>query len=160
MTPACQVVLVGIQLSSSFNCTVNTNFQTGIGPHSLDIIKFISSILGPQDQAPRRWSQEVDEEPSSGTNMTLYFLGVLLFSGASLVAQLVKNLPEMQKTWVRSLGWKDPLEKGKATHCSILAWRIPWTFTFTSLSFFSDLFLPWIHPTAANLNFPKLWKCA
>ena len=46
---------------------------------------------------------------------------------ASLVAQLVKNLPAMQKTWVRSLGWEDPLEKGKATHSSILAWRIPWT---------------------------------
>ena len=47
--------------------------------------------------------------------------------GASLVAQLVKNLPEMQETWVRSLGWEDPLEKGKTTHSSILAWRIPWT---------------------------------
>ena len=46
---------------------------------------------------------------------------------ASLVAQLVKNLPAMRKTWVRSLGWEDPLEKGKATHSSILAWRIPWT---------------------------------
>ena len=45
--------------------------------------------------------------------------------GASLVAQLVKNLPAMQETWVRSLGWEDPLEKGKATHSSILAWRIP-----------------------------------
>jgi len=47
--------------------------------------------------------------------------------GASLLAQLVKNPPAMQETWVRSLGWKDPLEKGKATHSSILAWRIPWT---------------------------------
>ena len=47
--------------------------------------------------------------------------------GASLVAQLVENLPAMQKTWVRSLCWEDPLEKGKATHSSILAWRIPWT---------------------------------
>ena len=44
---------------------------------------------------------------------------------ASLVAQLVKNLPAMQETWVQSLGWEDPLEKGKATHSSILAWRIP-----------------------------------
>ena len=44
---------------------------------------------------------------------------------ASLVAQTVKNLPAMQGTWVRSLGWEDPLEKGKATHSSILAWRIP-----------------------------------
>ena len=46
---------------------------------------------------------------------------------ASLVAQLVKNLPAMRQTWVRSLGWEDPLEKGKANHSSILAWRIPWT---------------------------------
>ena len=39
----------------------------------------------------------------------------------------IKNLPAMQETWVQSLGWKDPLEKGMATHSSILAWRIPWT---------------------------------
>ena len=45
----------------------------------------------------------------------------------SLVAQVVKNPPAMRKTWVPSLGWEDPLEKGKATHSSILAWRIPWT---------------------------------
>ena len=47
--------------------------------------------------------------------------------GASLVAQLVKNLPAMQKTWVQSLGQEDPLEKGMATHSSIVACRIPWT---------------------------------
>ena len=45
----------------------------------------------------------------------------------SLVAQLVKNLPAMRETQVWSLGWEDPLKKGKATHSSILAWRIPWT---------------------------------
>ena len=43
-----------------------------------------------------------------------------------LVPQLVKNLSTMQKTWVGSLGWEDPLEEGMATHSSILAWRIPW----------------------------------
>ena len=43
------------------------------------------------------------------------------------MGQLVKNLLAMWETWVRSLGWEDPLEKGKATHSSILAWRIPWT---------------------------------
>ena len=48
-------------------------------------------------------------------------------SGASLVAQLVKNPPTVQETWVRSLGWENSLEKGKVTHSSILAWRIPWT---------------------------------
>ena len=49
----------------------------------------------------------------------------LQYSWASLVAQVVKNLPAMWETWVQSLGWKDPLEKGKATHSSVLAWRIP-----------------------------------
>ena len=46
---------------------------------------------------------------------------------ASLVAQSIKNPPAMQVTQVRSLGWEDPLEKGMATHSSILVWRIPWT---------------------------------
>ena len=51
----------------------------------------------------------------------------LQYSWASLLAQLVKNPPAMQETCVRSLGWEDPLEKGKATRSSNLAWRIPWT---------------------------------
>ena len=46
---------------------------------------------------------------------------------ASLLAQLVKNPPAMLETWVRPLDWEDPLEKGKAIHSSVLAWRIPWT---------------------------------
>ena len=46
---------------------------------------------------------------------------------ASLVAQLVKNPPAMPKIWVQSLGWEEPLEKAKATHSSILAWRTLWT---------------------------------
>ena len=63
-------------------------------------------------------------------NMNYMFL---LGTRASLVAQLVKNLPAMWETWVQSLGWEDPLEKGKATHSSILAWRIPWTVWSTGL---------------------------
>jgi len=51
----------------------------------------------------------------------------LQYSWASLVTQLVKNPPAMRETWVRSLGWEDPLEKGKAAHSSIPAWRMPWT---------------------------------
>ena len=51
----------------------------------------------------------------------------LQHSWASLVAQLVKNPPAIQETWVQSLGWEDSLEKGMATHSSILAWRFPWT---------------------------------
>ena len=50
----------------------------------------------------------------------------LQYSWTSLVAQLVKSPPAMWETWGRSLGWEDPLEKGEATHSSILAWRIPW----------------------------------
>ena len=68
-------------------------------------------------------------------NMTLkhlmilayYFIFYCLIYRASLVAQLVKNLPAMCETWVRYLGWEDSLEKGKAIHSSILAWRILWT---------------------------------
>ena len=52
--------------------------------------------------------------------------GMMIFR-ASLIAQLVKNLPAMQETWVRLLGQEDPLEKEMATHSSILAWRIPWS---------------------------------
>ena len=59
---------------------------------------------------------------------------------ASLVAQLVKNPSAVRETWVQSLGWEDPLEEGKATHCRILAWRIPWTMvakSWTRLSTFN-----------------------
>ena len=51
----------------------------------------------------------------------------LQYSWASLVAQTIKNLPALQETWVHSLGWEIPLEKGIATHSNILAWGIPWT---------------------------------
>ena len=51
----------------------------------------------------------------------------LQYSLASLMAQLLKNPPAMRETWVQSLGWEDPLEKGMAMHSSILAWKIPWT---------------------------------
>ena len=60
-----------------------------------------------------------------------FIFGFLLldiyFTLPSLVAQRLKHLPAMQETWVRSLGWEDPLEKEMATHSSILAWKIPWT---------------------------------
>ena len=87
----------------------------------------------------------------------------------SLVAQMVKNLLAMQETWVRSLGWEDPLEKGMATHFSIFVWRIPWTEepgrlqsmgsqraghdwatnAFTPLSFFSTTY-----PFNQKMSFP------
>ena len=62
------------------------------------------------------WEDPLEED--MGTHSTI--LGLLM-------AQLVKNLPAMQETWVLSLGWEDPLEEDMATHSSILAWRIPWT---------------------------------
>ena len=74
-------------------------------------------------------------EPASPTTPVLQVDSLLLSRQESpfsydlildSVAQLVKNPPAVQKTWVRSLGWEDPLEKGKATHSNILAWRIPW----------------------------------
>ena len=58
---------------------------------------------------------------------------------ASLIAQLAKNLPAVQETWVPSLGWEDPLEKETATHSNILAWRIPWTEEPRGL------YSPWAH---------------
>ena len=60
---------------------------------------------------------------------------------ASLIAQVVKNQPAMWETWVLSLGWEDALEKGEATHSSILAWRIPWT-----------IYSPWGHKESDTIE--------
>ena len=65
--------------------------------------------------------------PGSGRSLGDGIGYPLQYSWASLVAQLVKNPPAMGETWVRSLNWEDPLEKGMATQSGILAWRIPWT---------------------------------
>ena len=73
-------------------------------------------------------------------------IGYLLqYSWAILVSQLVKNLTSMQESWVCSLGWEDPLEKGKATHSSILAWWIPWTI--------QSMVLQKVHHDWANFTF-------
>jgi len=72
-------------------------------------------------------AEDPDSIPGSGRSAEKGVGYPLQYSWASLVVQLVKNLPAMWETWVRSLGWEDPLEKGKATHSSILTWRIPWT---------------------------------
>ena len=76
----------------------------------------------------------------------------------SLVAQLVKNLPAMWETWVQSLGWEDPLEKGKATHSSILAWRIPWTISksHSSSKFQSHFWTSLVAQTVKHL--PTKWE--
>ena len=57
----------------------------------------------------------------------LFYFGGGEGGGACLVAYLLKNLPAVQETWVRSLGWEDPLEKEMANHSSIIAWKISWT---------------------------------
>ena len=64
--------------------------------------------------------------PGSGRSTGEGIGYILPYSWASLVAKLVNSLPAMWETWVQSLGCEDPLEKGKATHSRILAWRIPW----------------------------------
>ena len=74
----------------------------------------------PRERCPFRRSGRVRKIPWRRDRLpTMVLLG-------SLVAQLVKNPPSVQDTWVQSLGWENPLEKGKATYSSILAWRIPW----------------------------------
>ena len=65
------------------------------------------------------WIPGLERSPGEGIGYPFQY------SWASLVAQMVKNLPAMQETWVQSLGWEDPLEEGMATHSSVVAWRIP-----------------------------------
>ena len=85
-------------------------------------------------QPPKLNHKEIDffkkEEIYNLNNLKRWITRIEIFcnlKGAILVAQLVQNLPARWETWVRSLGWKDPLEKEMATHSSILAWKIPWT---------------------------------
>ena len=77
-----------------------------------------------------------------------YIAASYLQHWASLVAQLVKNWPAKWETWVWSLGWEDPLEKGKATHSSILAWRIPWTIQLQKARY----------QMASSIKCPFLWR--
>ena len=74
------------------------------------------------------WLPLGTQEASSGSSFCLFIFWMgEAYEEASLVAQMVKNLPAMWETWVQSLGQEDTPEKGMATHSSILAWRIPWT---------------------------------
>ena len=84
---------------------------------------FPDSSLGKESACSAEDPGSIPQEGRSAGEGTGY---PLQYSWASLMAQLVKSLPVMRETWVRSLGWEGPLEKGKATHFSILAWRIPW----------------------------------
>ena len=90
-----------------------------------------SCLENPMDgEAPKgykpRGSQRVGcDWATEYTHKHSYFIYTYVNIWASPVAQTVKNLPAMWKTWVRSLGWEDPMEEGMTTHSSILAWRIP-----------------------------------
>ena len=74
--------------------------------------------------ASARDARDVGSVPGMGRSPGEGIGHPLQYSGASLVTQLVKNLLAMQETWVQSLGWEDPLEKGKASHSSILAMEL------------------------------------
>ena len=87
-------------------------------------VRFPHSSIGKE---PACNAGDPDSTPGSGRSIREEIGYPLQYSWASLVAQLVKNPPAMQETWVQSLGWEDPLEKGKATHSSILDWRVPRT---------------------------------
>ena len=78
----------------------------------------------------------------------------------SPVAQLVRNQPAMQETWVRSLGWEDPLEEGKAAHSSILAWRTPWTIFCLGNPMDRGAWWATFHGVAKGLTGPSFHACA
>ena len=84
-----------------------------------------SAICTAAYQAPPSMRFSRQEYWSGVPLPSMIFMLQLIYIRTLLVAQLVKNSLAMWETWVRSLGWEDPLEKGKATHSSILAWRIP-----------------------------------
>ena len=94
------------------------------------LVSYLSSLGFPRSSAGKESACNAGDPgsfPGSGSSPGEEIGYPLQYSWASLVAQLVKNPLAMWETWVRSLGWEDPLEKGKAAHSSILAWRIPWT---------------------------------
>ena len=122
---------IGTSASASvFKMNIQGWFPLGL----TDLIILLSKGLSRVFSSPTTGKyQFFDAQPSHGLTLTSVhdywrnhsFDCIDLW--ASLVAQMVKNLPAMQETWVQSLGWEDTLEKAMATHSSILAWRIPWT---------------------------------
>ena len=91
--------------------------------HSINSVSFPDSSVGKDSTCN---AGDPSSIPGSGRSTEEGIGYPLQYSWVSLVAQLVKNPPAIWETWVRFLGWEDPLEKGKATHSSILAWRSPW----------------------------------
>ena len=111
-----------------------TKYSVYFGEHSMCIwVAYVSyrfRISGFPDSSVGKQSAcnaDPSSIPGSGRSPGEGIGYPLQYSRASLVTQLVKNWPAMWETWVWFLGWEDPLDKGKATHSSILAWRIPWT---------------------------------
>ena len=100
----------------NLNSTCNLNY-----PLSSNILGFPGSSAGKE---PAYNAGDPSFTPGSGSSPGKGTGYPLQYSWASLLAQLVKNPPAMQGTWVQSLGWEDPLEEGMVTHSSILAWRI------------------------------------
>ena len=101
---------------------------------SKDISREYEKMPTPKEPAPVAIDYDVWARPGFKPSLCKWLECMLLSTGLKKQAlvkkqaeQLVKNLPAMQETWVQSLSWEDPLEKGMATHSSILAWRIAWT---------------------------------
>ena len=96
--------------------------------------------------------------PLGGSNRLFLHEILWIIRVKHLVAQLVKNLPAIQETLVWFLGWEDLLEKGTAIHCSILAWRIPWTYTVNGVTK-SRTWLSKFHFKKSCLNYAKNMNC-
>ena len=103
--------------TTHLNFLVNTEQHLGEIHRKWMGVKYIKNV----------WEIRMGESFQFGIIIFQVFNYRCIEFGASLVARRVKRLPAMWETWVRSLGWEDPLEKGMATHSSILAWRMPWT---------------------------------
>ena len=108
----------------------------------LPLLVFLGSSAGKESACKAR---HPGLTPGSGRSTGEGISYPFQYSWASLMAQLVKNPPAMRETWVWYLGWGDPLEKGKATHSSILAWRIPWIYS------------PWGHKKSDTTEQLSLW---
>ena len=104
----------------SIESVMHPTISSSVSPFSSCLQCFPASGSFPMSQFFASGGQSVGASHSADKTQ-------LSCNWASLVAQMVKNLPAIQETWVQSLGWEDPLEKGMATHSGTLAWRIPWT---------------------------------
>ena len=136
--PACSVASI---VADSVDCSPQGSSVHGI--LQARVLEWVDMLSSSGSSQPRDWTQVfciwgdffTTESPGKPQGLHKYaffinkddrlLLEIPMKYYASLVAQRLKRLPPMQETWVRSLGWEDPLEKEMATHSSILAWRIP-----------------------------------